>query len=118
CLNPLRVLRLNLFLAIQKRLHRALPWPRLVRIKRLLHTTKHDVQRNSLLLPRFHQRPVHWTEKQMLPAPANECVFDFSEVVEVVQTQLDLPGATALGSVVYLTKAVKREGLVNGINVL
>ena len=89
-----------------------------MRIKRLLNTTKHDVQWNSLLLPRLHQRPIHRAEKQVLPAPADECVFDFSEVVEVVQTQLDLPGATALDSVVYDTQAVEREGLVDSINVL
>src|ERR1044071_4567951 len=117
-LNPLRVLRLNLFLAIKQRLHCSLPRSSFIRIKRLLHPAKHDVQWNSLLLPRLHQRPIHRTQKQVLPAPADECVFDFSEVIEVVQTQLNLPGATALDSVVYDTQAVKREGLVDSINVL
>ena len=54
----------------------------------------------------------------MLAASPDECVFDFGEVVEVVQTQLDLPGTTALDSVVHDTQAVKREGLVDRIDVL
>src|SRR6185295_15713043 len=80
-----RVLRLNFFLAIKQRLHRSLARSRLIRVKRFLDATKHDVQRNSLLLPRLHQRPIHRAQKQMLAASPDECVFDFGEVVEVIQ---------------------------------
>jgi hypothetical protein len=54
----------------------------------------------------------------MLAAPADECVFDFREVVEVVQTQLALTGAAAPRPVEHDTQAIKREGLVDRINVL
>jgi hypothetical protein len=54
----------------------------------------------------------------VLAASPDECVFDFGEVVEIVQTQLDLPGTTALDSVVHDAQAVKREGLVDRIDVL
>src|SRR5689334_7645916 len=84
-LDPLRILSLNLFLTIKQRLHRSLPWSSFIGIKRFLNTTKHDVQWNALLLPRLHQRPIHRAKKQMLAAPADECILDFGEVVEVVQ---------------------------------
>jgi len=43
------------------------------------------MQWNSLLFPCFHQRPVHRTEKQVLAAASDKRVFDFGEVVEIIQ---------------------------------
>ena len=83
--QPLCILGFNFLLAVKQRLHRSLARPRLVRIKRPFDATQHDVQRNALLLPRLHQRPIERTEKEMLTTPADECVLDFGEIVEVVQ---------------------------------
>jgi hypothetical protein len=84
--GPLCVLSLDFFLAIQQRLHRAFARLRLKRIKRSLNAAQHDVQRNALLFPRLHQRPVHRTEKQVLAAPSDKRVLDFREVVEVIKS--------------------------------
>jgi hypothetical protein len=44
------------------------------------------MQRNATIAPAFDHRPVDRRKKKMLAAPAYERVFDFGEVVEVVQS--------------------------------
>ena len=77
--------RFDFLLAVKQRLHRSLARPRFIRIKRSLNATQHDVQRNSLLPPHFHQRPIEWAKEEMLAASPDECVLDFREVIEVIQ---------------------------------
>jgi hypothetical protein len=45
------------------------------------------MQRNPNFLPTLDERPVHRAQMQMLATPANEGVFDFGEVVEVIQSR-------------------------------
>src|SRR5215213_6080139 len=85
--DPFSVLSFNFLLAIKERLDGALARPSFKRVERSFHASQHDVQRNSLLLPRFHQRPIHRTEKEMLTASPDERILDFGEVVEVIQSR-------------------------------
>src|SRR5262249_48596881 len=82
--DPFCVLRFNLLLTIKQRLNRSLTFFCCVRIKSPFNSTKNDVQRNSRLLPRLHQRPVNRAQKQMLLATSNKSVFNFGEVVEII----------------------------------
>ena len=43
------------------------------------------MQWNVLRLPGFHEGPVQGTQKEMLSPASYKSVFDFSEIIEVVQ---------------------------------
>ncbi len=84
-LQPFGVLRLNFFLTIEQRLDCAFVFLGLVRIKRVLNSAQRDVKRHAAFFPAFDERPIHRTKHEMLAATANESVFDFGEVREVIQ---------------------------------
>ena len=87
CFQPLSVLRFYFFLTIEQRFDTPPALPFLVRIECLLDPTQHDMKRHAAFFPNFNQRPVDRAKQQVLAAPANKGVFDFSEVAEIVKAR-------------------------------
>ena len=53
----------------------------------MFDSAQRDMKRDAAHLPTLDQRPIDWTQQEMLAATANESVFDFREVREVIQVQ-------------------------------
>ena len=51
----------------------------------MFDSAQRDMQRHAAFLPTLNQRPVDGTNQEMLTAAANESVFDFRKVREVIQ---------------------------------
>ena len=47
------------------------------------------MQRDAALLPHLNERPIQWTEKEILGPAADKCVFDLGEIVKVIHGSAD-----------------------------
>jgi hypothetical protein len=84
-LRPFFELRLNLFATVEQALDRSRSRILIESVKDALDRAYDDMQRHSAILPCLDHRPVYGAKKQVLPAPADECLFDLGEVIVVVQ---------------------------------
>src|SRR6476469_5930146 len=86
--KPFRELRFNLLLTVEQTLNRSFARFGLPGVKSLFNAAQCHVQRHVHLFPALNESPIHWTKQQMFGAPTNKCVFDFREIVEVVQLRM------------------------------
>src|SRR5260370_39491730 len=78
-LQPVGVLGVDFFLAIEQCLDGALLFFRIVRVKGVLNGAQDNMQRHAALFPALDQGPIDWTQHAMLAAAANKRVFSFGE---------------------------------------
>src|SRR5437870_7532878 len=104
--QPLGILRFDLFFAVEQSLHAALVFLGFVRIKRVFDSAQRHVQRHAPLFPTLHQRPIDRAEPEMLASAANEGVFDFGEITEVIQSSFQVSSSTR-----FANRNLKRETL-------
>src|SRR2546421_9445065 len=83
-LAPFGVLRLNLFLTIEKAFDSSLSRFSFPGVERPFDPAQSDVKRDFHFLPTLDQRPIHRTKKQMLSAPSNKRIFDFGKIIEII----------------------------------